>query len=373
MRTFLPMNFLLKPARLIFENSPDRPSPAPEASEGLSFEAQFEKSLKDLKFDAQATTDASYELLSKTRGYSLLRGEIAGKRDASATPISKDQVKAYIEQQGGEKYLREVFDRGRTMLQKGFEDQVKRFPDYLKLLSEGEGRKAENFRESVFGKKLAAMTKKYQSKGAEDLGGRVTFANAVKEGVFDLKPDLEHVVRHGFTYFEYKNRKQRLAVLKRKELETVMAEKGPAPERTSVPLDKPSTDVPPSRPPVPPPTPVDDQFHGPTVIRFKDETAPERIDRVIARLPNPFEKEGRGQTENEAINEARRAILQELARATGESKKMYPAELMTYTAQTFFNHPGPKEYIVHVRVNWAMIKTLVTEFLKRKTTGPAPK
>jgi hypothetical protein len=176
-------------------------------------QASFEQELAGMQFDEKAVADASYELLSNTKGYSLIRGEIVGKKDASADTFKEDQFAKYVEDQGGRKYLGEVFNRGRAKLFAGYLKSVKDFDNYMNLLESKDPKdqkKLENFKASPLGQKYLDFLATTEPENQ-------TFASAIEAGLFNLNLDLETIVGYGLIHFEDQNRKQRIEVLKRRQ------------------------------------------------------------------------------------------------------------------------------------------------------------
>jgi hypothetical protein len=211
------------------EHGPDR------SSEGLGGAATFEKELAGLKFDEKVVADEMFDLLSRANynGYTLVRGEILGKLHPGSEAMTREQFDAYVAKQGGRKFLEKIFLRGKAALSAQFSRAKKDFEwvkDVISQYEEGKmnglsdeelimTRKEVNMAKSGFADKVRKAGEMAGLKGAGI--SKLTFEQAFASGVVysdAFSASFAGAAEYGSTWWEYVNRRERTATLKRAEL-----------------------------------------------------------------------------------------------------------------------------------------------------------
>lgn len=194
----------------------------PQRPESNEFKASgFLDNLSKLKFDEKALKDEMYKVLSNPRGYSLVKGEIVNKVDASMSSINVWDLDAYIEESGGEDFLKEIYNRGVAGLKKDFEKQKQKLKKNIAVLqSDRKDFSTKSFQDS----KLAENIRRVAEASSVDVKD-LTFEQAFNHNLFGnyLRPTMQGVAEYGLTWLEYKNRASRKAILKRKEQEALIS------------------------------------------------------------------------------------------------------------------------------------------------------
>jgi len=341
-----------------------------DSPEKKDFKSEFTDNLNSIEFRKDDLTKEVYSRLTGSKGFSLIKGEIAKKRDASAEVITQDQVDKYIRTQGGEGYLKEIFNRGKAGLLRDFNNTERKFADHIKLLTE-EGRRGDNFRTSQFGQRLAKFV---ESAGG---AGNAKFEDAIKSGLYEIKSDLNTIAEYGLTYFEYNNRTKRLNALKRMKVSALITEEtspsqtldyrnGMRKDTTKVEVRSVAegsgqlatkTDL--SRVP---------QERKEPVRYFADEFSQERVDRILKSIRKPLQVEGVGTTEASAKIDSWKKILGKLAEAAFDVKDMFSAELAAYT-EVAESKQVDGGYKVTMKVKDKELENLVKVYIRKKTMG----
>ena len=177
--------------------------------------SDFDKKLNELKFDGKELKNEMYAVLARSNGYSLIRGEIVNKEDASMDSINVWDLDAYVEESGGDQFLKDIYEKGVAGLKKDFENQKEKLKKNISVLqSDKKDFRTRSFKESLFAAKILEVAAA-SNVGVEDL----TFEKAFNHNLFSdsLRPTLKGVAEYGLTWFEYKNRNTRKAALKRKQ------------------------------------------------------------------------------------------------------------------------------------------------------------
>lgn len=168
----------------------------------------FEGQLNELKFDGEALKKQMYFILvdAKSSAFTLMKGEIQGKRGESYMP-TMPEFENYIEKHGGSKFLQSIFERGLTGLKNDFNRQKYKLQKNLNSI-----KRRESFAKSKMAEKLARV--------ADEVGVNLmdlSFEDAYNHGLYldALSPTISGVAEYGLSWWEYKNRGARMAKLER--------------------------------------------------------------------------------------------------------------------------------------------------------------
>ncbi len=188
----------------------------PQRAESNDVKASdFDNKLNELKFDGKGLKNEMYDILAKSKGYSLIRGEVVNKEDASMDEINVWDLDAYVEENGGEDFLKQIYEKGVAGLKKDFENQKQKLKNNISVLqSDKKDFRTRSFKESRLAAKILEVAAASNVE-VEDL----TFEQAFNHNLYSdsLRPTLKGVAEYGLTWFEYKNRNARKAALKRKK------------------------------------------------------------------------------------------------------------------------------------------------------------
>lgn len=172
--------------------------------------SDFESQLDKLQFNKEYFLLEIFSALDQKRGYSLTKEEITNIQDSDF--MSLVEFKQYVDANGGDKFLISLFQKGVEGLKRDFHNQQNKLKQNVALLTSG-GKKAKNFKESAFAKKL--------TKTAYDLDvdlQDLTFEQAFDRNLYSekLQPTLKGAAEYGLSWHEYRNRSSRMAKVKRK-------------------------------------------------------------------------------------------------------------------------------------------------------------
>lgn len=242
----------------------------PKIEQGEGKAADFSKNLNSLKFDERDLQNEMSKILAKSVGYSLIKGEIANKADASMTEINAWNVESYVKEQGGQEFLKKIYEKGVAGLRNSFNNQkTKLKANIALLLSDKKDFKTESFKDSKVAEDIRRVATECNVEVAD-----LTFEQAYEHGLFSnsLKPTMKGVAEYGLTWFEYSNRATRQAKLKRKKQSASVS------DETTISTDK------------------------------EDKKGPEKPVKLDKKLPK-IEAKGEGESSEKKLRDAKEELL----------------------------------------------------------------
>ncbi len=210
---------------------PERLPPRSEGNEHVKA-ADFEENLNSVQFDEKAVKDEMYEILKNSKGFTKIRDEMFAEANhaGQGTRVDDVDVQDYVRKQGGEIFLKQIYNRGLAGLRRDFRNQkAKLKTNIARLNSDKDDFKTRSFQKSGLAEKIRDVAKE-SGVSVQDL----TFEQAFDKNLFGdyLRPNIKGIVEYGLSWYEYSNRVTRKAALARRKqskdiaLAVVPVEKG---------------------------------------------------------------------------------------------------------------------------------------------------
>ncbi|MBD3360795.1 hypothetical protein GF366_03270, partial [Candidatus Peregrinibacteria bacterium] len=154
--------------------------PATSSPRGPEKVREFNRKVEKLSFDEENAKDQMFDILSKSRGFSLIKGEITGEIDPGGKKITKEMFEKYLLKNGGSRFVERIFNKGQEKLKRDFRRLKRKFRRYKRLMFR-KGRVAENFQKSMLGKRLMEIA------GGKENIKSLKFEDAYEKGFFNIR------------------------------------------------------------------------------------------------------------------------------------------------------------------------------------------
>lgn len=196
------------------------PGKGPELKK--SPEKEFQKQIESIAYNRKDITEKAYKMLSLEARFSLTKREITGQPDAEIV-FTQDQMEKYFDALGGDKFLENMFEKGKNGLTKEFAKKRKDFEGLRKKIKAIEDA-GETYDDLIvtLDNPEAIILFDHAARLHEKKLSQLSFEEFYGDS---LEPSSQEIVDKGLTWWENHNKVAREGALKRREAQ---AETSPA-------------------------------------------------------------------------------------------------------------------------------------------------
>ncbi len=177
----------------------------------------IEREMKNSKYDSKEFMQLVSDELMSGKGYTLIKGEMFGKVDASGEKVTKDKIDIYLEGLGGDDFGRDIFDKAKKNIVKEYQSNPE---EYWKRYAEDYDRRS--FVDKKTGKNaLTPEEQKNSDAVAQVLFNKekialrdISLKDAIDNHLFP-KFEIKNIVLRALTIWETQDRTVRLKALKK--------------------------------------------------------------------------------------------------------------------------------------------------------------